>query len=96
MNEEQDYVEMVRTPDQTNEIEDERITDERSSKVWDIFGTTFPRSEIVFLCQMMLIYTITRVALINLSRGIDPSNLWVALLSSCLGYVLPNPTITSK
>ena len=92
-NEEQDYVEMIR---KTDNAKDEPKRDERSSKLWDIFGGTFPRSEIVFICQMILIYTITIVALVNLSQSIEPSNLWVALLSSCLGYVLPNPTITPK
>ena len=66
---------------------------ERSSKVWQFFGRRVPRSEIVFLCQMILIYVVVGVSLYNLTRADGPDNLWVALLGSCLGYVLPNPSI---
>lgn len=65
-----------------------------SSKLWTILGRRLPRNEIVFFCQIILIYGVTIVALISLSRGSEPVNLWVALLTSCLGYVLPNPTIS--
>ena len=57
------------------------------------FGRRVPRSEIVFFCQMILIYVVVAVSLFNLTREHGPDNLWVALLGSCLGYVLPNPSI---
>ena len=63
--------------------------------IWDIFGRRVPRNEIVFFCQMILIYVVVGVSLFNLSRGHGTDNLWVALLGSCLGYVLPNPSIES-
>lgn len=65
----------------------------RTSKLWRVFGRRVPRSEIVFLCQMLLIYVVIGVSLFNLTTGRGPDNLWVALLGSCLGYVLPNPSI---
>lgn len=42
---------------------------------------------------MILIYVVVGVSLFNLTRGHGADNLWVALLGSCLGYVLPNPAI---
>ena len=65
----------------------------RSSTFWSIFGYRVPRSEIVFFCQMILIYVVVGVSLFNLTRGHGADHLWVALLGSCLGYVLPNPRI---
>ena len=65
----------------------------RRSNVWNMFGKRVPRNEIVFFCQIFLIYCVTAVSLVNLSRGHGQDNLWVALLGSCLGYVLPNPSI---
>ena len=65
----------------------------RKTVLWDIFGQRVPRNEIVFICQMILIYVVVAVSLYNLSRGSEVDNLWVALLGSCLGYVLPNPSI---
>lgn len=69
------------------------IRHDRSSKFWHVFGKRVPRSEIVYFCQMLLIYVVVGVSLFNLSRGHGTDNLWVALLGSCLGYVLPNPSI---
>lgn len=55
------------------------------------------RPEIVFLSQMLVIYIVILVSLFNLTRGSSDQQegkLWLVLLSSCLGYILPNPKIT--
>ena len=61
--------------------------------MWHLFGQRVPRSEIVFFCQLFVIYTVIVFAAYNLTTGKGDSNLWTALLASCLGYVLPNPRI---
>ena len=70
-------------------------TSTRKSYLWDIFGKSVPRGEIVFVCQMIVIYVVIGVSLFILTRGTDAADkqLWIALLSSCLGYLLPNPRI---
>lgn len=67
----------------------------RKSYLWNIFGKRIPRGEIVFVCQMIVIYAVIGVSLFILTRGTDTADkqLWIALLSSCLGYLLPNPRI---
>ena len=72
---------------------EEVINQNRKSVLWRVFGRRVPRSEIVFFCQMILIYVVVGVSLFNLTRGHEVDHLWVALLGSCLGYVLPNPSI---
>ena len=52
-----------------------------------------PRAEIVYLCQIVVILTIVFASIYNLSQGEGDQQLWTALLSSCMGYLLPNPTI---
>lgn len=69
---------------------------EQLNASWKLCGTNFPRSEIVFLTQMLLIYTVVITALVNLTLGSKQHELWIILLSSCLGYVLPNPSIKKK
>ena len=59
-------------------------------------GNSFPRSEILFFCQVSIIYVVTAFCLLNLLLGRGDSNLWSALLSGCLGYLLPSPTIRTK
>jgi hypothetical protein len=69
-------------------------TDNVSS--WVTCGKKTPRSEVVFLCQILILYTIIVVSIYNLTVESENNTLWTALLSSCLGYLLPNPTINSK
>ena len=62
--------------------------------IW--FGKLRTRPEIVFISQMLVIFVVIAFSLFNLTRGaVDDKEgkLWVVLLSSCLGYILPNPTI---
>ena len=63
---------------------------------WVACGKKAPRSEVVFLCQVLILYTVIMVSIYNLTVNSENSTLWTALLSSCLGYLLPNPTIKSK
>lgn len=65
-----------------------------SKKIWRFFGRRVPQNEIVFFFQVILIYIVVGVSLFNLSQGRGPDHLWVALLGSSLGYVLPNPSIS--
>lgn len=60
---------------------------------WTLFGTFVPRSEIVFFCQVILIYIVTIISIVNLTRGVGESALWASLLGSALGNILPSPTI---
>ena len=57
---------------------------------WHILGTECPKGEIVFLCQVVVLYTVIVVSIYNMTVGHGDSTLWTALLSSSLGYLLPN------
>ena len=77
-------------------IEEEDSTDaqsEKDSTSWHLFRTVCPRGEIVFLCQVVVLYTVILISIYNLTTGDENSNLWTALLSSSLVYLLPNPTL---
>jgi hypothetical protein len=63
---------------------------------WVTCGKKTPRSEVVFVCQVLILYTVIVVSIYNLTVESENSTLWTALLSSCLGYLLPNPTIKTK
>jgi hypothetical protein len=63
---------------------------------WHLLGYSTPKSQIIFFAQIIVIYIVIAVSLINLSIGNGDSNLWSALLCSCLGYLLPSPTIKHK
>lgn len=70
----------------------ESVEGDTSSARWALFGKRVPKSEIVFFSQTIILYTVIIVSIYNLSTD-KASDLWVALLSSCLGYILPAPTL---
>lgn len=59
---------------------------------WRLLGARFPKSEVVFFVQVVLLYAVVITSLINISLG-DTQELWVVLLTSCLGYLMPNPSL---
>ena len=60
---------------------------------WHMFGRKLPKSEIVFFMQVFLIYIVVITSIVNLTINKDEGKLWTALLSSSLGYLLPNPNL---
>ena len=62
---------------------------------WCCSGSRVPKVEIVYLCQVLLILSIVLASINNLTNQQGDQQLWVALLSSCMGYLLPNPSIKS-
>ena len=67
-----------------------------SERSWKVLGKSVPKTEIQFITQVIIIYIVIITCIINLSLANGDSNLWTALLSSCLGYMLPNPSIKNK
>lgn len=72
---------------------DEAKSDHSDRSHWNFFGRTHPKSEIVFLFQVVLIYIVVITAIANLTLNTENSKLWTALLSSSIGYLLPAPSL---
>ena len=51
---------------------------------------------IAFLFQVVAVYIVIVISLLNLTRGSDNKEPWVSLLSSSVGYLLPTPILTKK
>lgn len=60
---------------------------------WHLLGTRVPQAEIVYFCQMIIVYVIIITSIVNLSLQNGTSELWISLLSSCIGYALPSPKL---
>ena len=63
---------------------------------WHFLGTRVPQAEIVYFCQMLIVYIIIITSIINLSLENGSSELWISLLSSCIGYSLPSPKLKKQ
>lgn len=75
------------------DIDETHHTDTSSTTHWRLLGRVFPRTEVVFFSQTIILYIIIIVSLVNLTRGVSDTNLWASTLSGCLGYLMPNPKI---
>ena len=66
-------------------------------KPWKLCNdVTVPRSEVVFLSQMILICILLTFCIYKLSRtqiSCEETSVWFSILSGLVGYVLPNPRI---
>lgn len=51
---------------------------------------------VTFYSQIFIVVIVVLACLINLSLKIEPQTLWITLLTSCVGYILPNPRLGSK
>ena len=78
----------------TEHTETDRIS-YRSSH-WHLFGRIVPKNELIFLSQVFILYIVIISCIVNLSLNIGESNMWTALLSSSLGIMLPQPTLSKK
>ena len=74
----------------------EDIHSEVSLGRWQWCGDSYPKQEIIFCAQTLLVYIVCIASLANLSYGTSESSLWICLLSSCIGYMLPNPSVKRK
>ena len=62
---------------------------------WDCMGRKLPKTEVTFFSQVIIIYIVIITCILNLSFNNGDSNLWTALMSASLGYILPSPKIKS-
>lgn len=63
---------------------------------WKIFGERLPRSEVMYICTIFIVFVVICVSLVNLSLNNGKSEMWVSFLSLAFGVILPHPKIKSK
>ena len=66
------------------------------SRRWTILGGKFPKQEVIYLSQVVLIYVVVIACIINLSLRVVNESLWASMLSGCIGYILPAPKVRRK
>ncbi len=64
-----------------------------SNSDWTLCGRILPRSEIVFFTQVALIYLVVITAIVSLFLGIGNTTLWIVLLTTNTGILLPGPKL---
>jgi hypothetical protein len=55
-----------------------------------------PRSAVVFIAQIITVLIIVITAALKLSLSDEDSSIWLVLLSSAVGFILPTPALKKK
>ena len=87
------------TVDQVDAVVEETYfeTEISSKSSWKLCNqTTLPRSEDVFFVQMFVILLIISLFIVKLTvlkPNCEETSVWISILSSLVGYILPNPRL---
>jgi hypothetical protein len=68
--------------------------DGNRSPTWCLFGKEYPKSEITYFSQIIIVFIVIITSILNLSLTSTHQEIWLTLLSSSIGYVLPSPSMT--
>ena len=77
-----------------NFVYDENCHERRSWKFCN--SVRLPRSEVVFFSQLAIIVVLIALSAVKLllcQLECEEMSIWVAILSSTVGYILPNPKL---
>lgn len=66
-----------------------------SSTEWKVWGKKIPKSEVVYFCQVFILFVVIISAILNLSLQAHPEKreMWITLLGYAVGSILPQPKI---
>lgn len=70
--------------------------DSVNSSTWKLGGYKFSKEVAVYFAQIIILYILIITSLCNLTFQNDNRELWVAIISSSTGYLLPQPSIKKK
>jgi len=60
---------------------------------WPVLGKQRPEKCVVFFVQVALIFVVVIASIVNLALKTGDDKLWIVLLSSSIGYLLPTPNL---
>ena len=87
------------TVDQVDAVVEENFFEKESSSKssWKFCNqTTLTRSEVVFFVQMFVILLLISLSIVKLTllkTNCKETSVWISILSSIVGYILPNPRL---
>lgn len=64
-----------------------------ASNDWRWCGARMPKNQVTYMTQVILVYGIIAVSLSQLILQSSERELWLILLSTSIGYVLPSPRL---
>ena len=62
-----------------------------NTKNYNCCGNRVPKNQFTYTSQIIVIYAIIATSIVHLSIQSQDREMWLVLLSSSLGYILPSP-----
>lgn len=74
---------------------DRALSPEKTTAVsdWSWCGARVPKNQVTYMTQVFLVYGVIAVSLSQLILQSSERELWLILLSTSIGYVLPSPRL---
>ena len=63
---------------------------------WKFFWSTAPKEQIIYTVQVVVAYAVIGVSLVNLCVTTHNAPIWATLLSGCIGYLFPAPSLDNN
>lgn len=60
---------------------------------WNLFGRNIHKQEFTYFSTVCILFTVIIACLVNLSLNKGPTEVWLSLLASSVGILVPNPQI---
>ncbi len=76
----------------SNELSQENSSNSHTDEL-SLFGRTEPHSRLAFVSQTVILLIVIIASIVNISLGVGDEKIWITLLSTSLGVVLPNPSV---
>ena len=62
---------------------------------WQLCCSVLHKAEVVFFVQIIFLFTIMIFSMIQIINKASSPEIYFSLLSSCIGIIVPSPTITT-
>ena len=63
---------------------------------WRMCCSVLHKAEVVFFVQIIFLFTIMIFSMVQIINKVENQEIYFSLLSSCIGIIIPSPTITEK
>ena len=68
----------------------------RVGERWMFYGTKFSKEDIIYFCQVLMVYIVVITSIVKLCISDTNNCLWSSLVGGSVGYLLSSPSISKK
>jgi hypothetical protein len=62
---------------------------------WRVCYSSFPKEQVIYIVQVVIAYIVIIISLVNLCISSENCTIWATLISGCIGYLFPAPSLNN-